>query len=427
MISKLYGNILIAVNILFGSLLKNLFFILLCITGMIATGMSLIIININEYDIRMIKSKCDYTKTGFVFYDDLKLDDDKKYSEEEFYDKVYGRQFRLFSELANKNIINYYGTSFDISQEDSGILQKLQKGHIGSDSELNEVVIKGIDCDLLKIFNYKITWKNKKAASGLILGHNYYDKLKSKKTVQLGDKEYNILGFFKKNEKWFESDFTPASAPELTAFQSTDYFIAFIDKNDTNIHTGNVAIEKNNNVSWREMKKQAEIIAKKNNLKIKVTTISDYASDMKKNNYKLLNKLLKYSIIIMFLALVIIVFFQIYSMIFNKRLYGILYTSGLETNQIGFIIFLQNAILIFISYIISSLALWSGTLLFSNYYYDSNGQLINSIISEIVVNNVIMEMFIVSFLLCILTTIFPLAVFSKTTPLSMIKSFNSVG
>lgn len=429
----LLANFLITIDLINCKLGRSLIIILLLTVGFVLSGMTLLCVNITEYDQIEYQKQCDITRTGYMSNDNeddfepdtSNVDDPEKRKElllsqqpyQQFYNQL--KKSGLVEKCAQYSILGN-------PTADQNII-KIQEGHqINEYAEMGNVEYIQAQKDIFDIYNINVETKVDRedwCIDGIILGSKFKEKYGNKEYINFKKKDCKLLGFVKENQKLSFEAIARQGGTALTGLYNLDY--AFIQLVSENTYSGfEIHFRLAKGISRDEFKNKVMEMATEENATINTMYfIDDHLSELKKTNMEILGSINQYAIILLAGITMICIFAKVYSILGNKRLYGILYSSGLSTNQINSLFVIENATVMLFSLILAYLCLYYGIYIFCRCFGTQAPHLIVDVVKSVLISKVFLQEFLICFSMIVLTSGIPMIIFSHLSPLSMMRDF----
>lgn len=424
----LWNNTLIALNLMSCRLVRKLIIALLLIVGFILCGMTLLCINISDYDSIEYRKQCDITRTGCMANDneeelsynpddpDEKIDLTRQQPYEQFYNDL--KKSGLVEKCAQYSIFGNRYVDKDIV--------RIQEGHQIADYAVHGCVeFIYAQKDIFDIYNIKINPKVAREdwdSHGVILGSKFREKYGNAEYIYFQEEKRKLLGFVADDQKLSFEEVAFRDDVSLTGLYNLDYAFFYLTPED--FYTGyEIHFRLAKDVTREEFREKVRELAKKHKTVINSMFFMDeHLSKLRKNNIAILGSITSYAIILLIGITLICIAGKVHSIFNNKKLYGILYSSGLSANQINFLFVIENAIMLLFSLLIACLCLHKGIYIFCGYFGQAP-HLIVDVVDSILVSKVYLQEALICLSMIIITSGIPMIVFSKLTPLSMMRDF----
>lgn len=431
---SLFANFLITMDLISCRLGKSLVTVLLLTLGFLLSGMTLLSVNIADYDHIQYQKKCDIARTGcmanengdsFEETDTSQIDDYEKKKDlllrkqpyQQFYNQL--KQSGLLEKCAQYSILG--------NRKADREFINIQAGH-----QINGYAAKGaVECieaqkDIFDIYDIKLETKVKPKdwnTYDIILGSQFQKKYKNIEYIDFKEEKHRLLGFTKPGQTLPFEDIAHKDGTALTGLYNLDYAFFQIVPEDT--YSGfELHYRLAKGLSREEFQHKAQDMAKEKNATIETMYfIDDHLAELKQTNLDILGPVNEFAIILLIGITLICIFTKVHSILGNKRLYGILYSSGLSTNQINSLFVIENVIILLFSLILACLCLYHGIYLFCSYYGAENPDVIVDVVKSVLVSKVFLQEFLICFSMIVLTSGIPMIMFSHLSPLSMMRDF----
>lgn len=434
---SLFNHFLITIDLILCKPGKTLMTVLLLTLGFILSGMVLICVNITDYDRIQYQKKCgDIARTGymqnsfmegFVITDTSQLDREttmdlitRKLPHQQFYNQL--KQLKnsgliekcaQYSILGNPHVDRYF--------------VNLQTGHqINGYSKKGCVEYIQAQKDIFDIYDIKIDAKVKPEnwhAYDIILGSKFKEKYKNVDYIDFKQEKHRLLGFIKTGQTLPFEEIALEGGTALTGLYNLDYAFFQIYPEDTyQGHEIHFRLAKG--VNREEFKdKAADMAAEKHATIDTMYFIDEHLAELKETNLDILGPINEFAIVLLIGVTLICICTKVYSILGNKRLYGILYSSGLSTNQINSLFVTENVTILLFSLILAYLCLYHGIYLFCDYFGAQAPQLIVDVVKSILVSKVFLQESLICFSMIAVASGIPMIIFSQLSPLSMMRDF----
>ena len=430
----LFANFLITMDLISCRLGKSLITVLLLTLGFVLSGMTLLCVNITDYDRIQYQKKCDIARTGcmanengdgFEELDTSQIVDYEKKKDlvlrqqpyQQFYNQL--KQSGLLEKCAQYSILGNSTADREFAN--------IQDGHqIYGFSKRGHVEYIQAQKDIFDIYNLKIESKVKPKDWNdydIILGSQFKKKYKNVEYIDFKEEKHKLLGFTKPGQTLPFEDIAHKDGTALTGLYNLDYAFFQIYPEDT--YQGfEIHYRLAKGVSREEFKNQAQDMAKEKNATIETMYfIDDHLAELKQTNLDILGHINEFAFLLLIVITLICIFTKVYSILGNKRLYGILYSSGLSTNQINSLFVIENVTILLFSLILACLCLYHGIYLFCSYFGAEKPDLIVDVVKNVLVSKVFLQEFLICFSMIVVTSGIPMIIFSHLSPLSMMRDF----
>lgn len=423
---SLLSNILIAIDLMSCKLVRNLITVLLLIAGFVLCGMTLICVNISDYDRIEYNKQCDITRTGCMANDNV---EEPIYNSDERIDLLKQQPYQQFYNNLKKSGFVEKCAQYSIlghREVDKDII-KIQEGHqIENYAGMGCVECIFTQKDIFDIYNIKIEPKVNRedwCADGIIMGNKFREKYGDVEYINYMGKKCKLLGFVEDNQKLSFEEIAYEDGTALTALYNLDYaFFQLVSEDSYSGHEIHFRLAKG--VTKDEFQNKANEMAKKDKATIvSMYFIDDHLAEFKKYNLEILGNITEFAIALLVGITLICIVVKVESILCNKKLYGILYSSGLTTNQINSLFVFENFIILFFSLIVAYLCLYNGIYIFTDYFGQQAARLLVNVVKSVLVSKVFLQEFLICFSMVIITSGIPMIVFSNLSPLSMMKDF----
>lgn len=403
-----YILILVA-KLMSGRLLKNFMLLLFFAATGIMIGISLVLFNVNRYDEKTINNMCDSSQTGYIFIDE---------------NEGYESELKLYQELAKCEEVDSVAEVINLGA-DLGVINELQAGHQYTPeyeaTSCTEVTT--VDRAIFDIFSMKIDWKedNKQSKDGVILGDGYRKDIGEDTTIRVGDQKIPILGYIHAGEKWISGDVQyPNGQCEITSLVDTSYMVFTLKQDDT-LYSCSFYYTIKDGVSKKEFKDKAKELAKQNNCTISVSFMDEYIKNQTKSNDTILQHLLKYCMYMTVCLFILICILQMFHILIHNREYGVLYASGLTGKQVIATAWVENALMIGLSFALAMVMLANGMRLAYSAGYSLRAEVITGLINKIIYTRVIFQEGILFIIIYMIVSILPTILLKKMNVVTMMK------
>lgn len=405
---------------------KKILFFILFTAGFILCGMTLICINISEYDRIQYKKQCDIYRTGCMLSGDMDsagdnikgMDIFSKHPFQKFYNKL--KKSGLVEKCAQYTILGN-------SAVDESVV-KHQAGHQLADyaETFDSAEVTYAQKDIFDIYGIKIHKrdKNSKIKTGdIVLGYNLNKYFKDADVINFRDQNRRIYGYMEKGAELSFEDMAYPDGVVLTGLYDLGYsFFYIMDENMYN--SDGIHFRISGNVGRKEFKSKVKKLAADNETIIRSFYFMDERLDkLKKDNMNILGKVSEYAFFIFSSVILICAVFKIYEIIRNKRYYGILYASGMTGIQIEWIIIAENLIIILASFLTGTAVLYKALPIFCSYFGTGTFGFIFCVIKSVFIHRVLIEEFLLFMAVAAISSLIPAVYFSKISVRSMMKDF----
>lgn len=423
LMGKILSNIRISLGIMKCNFVTKLLTFCLMMAGFVLAGMTLISVNISDYDKIQYQKKCDIKRTGVMRCEN---------SDEELkpgMDLLSGRPHqRFWDHLKKSGLVEKCAQYTILGREDvDQKLVKMQEGHqISQYAAINCVEAIYAQRDIFDIYGIEIDckvpvqdWEN----DGVLLGSQFKSEYENEKEVYFYGKKCPILGFIKKDQKLSFERIAYEGGTALTGLYNLDY--SFFRIVADNVYQGyDIHYKLADHVSRQQFQKDIDKMAKKYHTTIISQFFLDqHLADLKKENIKILGKVTGFAVVLLVGVMLLCIISKIMTFFLNKSLYGILYSSGLTTNQVNTTFIFENFIIMGAALILAFYWLYYGINFFCEYYGNVPAYLIVDVVKSILVSKVFVQEFLLYVFIAVITSLIPMAVFSGLTPLSMMRGF----
>ncbi len=405
---------------------------LLFLAGFVLAGMTLICVNITEYDRIEYNKRCDITRTGCMLNDNVGgfepdtsgiTDYEKKIDmllREQPFQRFYNRLKKsgLVEKCAQYSILGNPEVDEDIV--------RFQQGHqINNYAKSDCVEVTHVQKDLFDLYDIKVESKVDRddwCTDGIILGYRFKEKYEDIEYINFLGKKCKLLGFLKENQKLSFEEVAHKDGIALTGLYNLDY--AFFHLYPEDAYTGvELHFRLAQGVTREEFRKKAKEMAKEEEATIETLYFMDeHLSELKKGNIDILGYINEFAVGLLLGVTLICIFFKVHSILRNKKIYGIFYSSGLSTHQINALFVIENVIILFISLIMAYLCLYHGIFYFCE-FFGSVPHLIVDVVKSVLVSKVFVQEFLLCCAMIIVTSGIPILLFSRLSPLSMMRDF----
>ena len=431
---SLFSNFLITLDLIICKPRKSLMTVLMLMLGFVLSGMTLICVNITNYDRIEYQKKFDIARTGcmanasmdgFELEDTSQIEDYEKKMDlilrqqphQQFYNQL--KQSDLIEKCAQYTILGNPKINQDIVN--------FQAGH-QIEAYANKGCVEYIQAqkDIFDIYDIKIDAKVKPEdwrAYDIILGSKFKEKYKNVEYIDFKQEKHRLLGFTEANQKLPFEEIAMEGGTALTGLYNLDYAFFQIYPEDTyQGHEIHFRLAKG--ISREEFKNKAVDMAKEKHATIETMYfIDDHLSELKETNLDILGPINEFAVVLLLGITLICIFAKVHSILENKRLYGILYSSGLSTNQINSLFVIENVTILLFSLVLACLCLYHGIYLFCSYFGAQAPHLIVDVVKSILVSKVFLQEFLICFSMIVVTSGIPMIIFSHLSPLSMMRDF----
>lgn len=434
---SLFANFLITMDLISCRLGKSLLVVLLLTIGFLLSGMTLLCVNITDYDRIQYQKKCDISRTGcmanengisYEMPDTSQLDYEKtvdlltrQQPHQQFYNQL--KRSGLLEKCAQYSIL---GNTIGNSDENQDIVNFQADHQISHYANMGYVEYIQAQKDIFDIYGIKVEAKVKPEdwhAYDIILGSKFKEKYKNVEYIDFKEEKHRLLGFTEANQKLPFEQIAYKDGTALTGLYNLDY--AFFQLYPEDTYSGReIHFRLAKGVSREEFKNKAEEMAAEKNATIETTYfIDDHLAELKENNLDILGPIDEFAVVLLLGISLICIFAKVYSILGNKRLYGILYSSGLSTNQINSLFVIENVTILLFSLILAYLCLYHGIYIFCSIFGAQQPQLIVDVVKSVLVSKVFLQEFLICFSMIVLASGIPMIIFSHLSPLSMMRDF----
>lgn len=432
------ANILMAVDLISCRLIKAFVTVLLYIVGFVLAGMTLLCVNISKYDRIEYEKRCDITRTGCMFNGDMPdengeeiiLDTSGITDYEEKLDLALRQQpyQRFYNQLKQSGLVEKCAqytalANSDVEQDIVKIQEKNQaQEYLGN----GDVEFINVQKDLFDLYDIKVEAKIDRkywCEDGIILGSQFKEKYNDIEEIYFQGKRCKLLGFLEKGQKLSFEDIAHEGDMTLTSLYNLDYAFMRLFPEDayqgTEIH-----FRLAEGVSREEFREKAAEMAKAERATIEsMYFIDEHIDRLEKSNMDILGHIKDYAVVLLVGVALICILVKVYSILGKKRLYGIFYSSGLSTNQINSLFVIENMILLFFSLLVAFLCLYQGLHYFCAMIGTQAPYLVIDVVRSVLVSKVFVQEFLICCAMIIVTSGIPMLIFSRLSPLSMMRDF----
>lgn len=418
---SLLANITMTMDLMSCKIIRNFFTILVLIIGFLSCGMTLICVNVSDYDTVEYNKKCDISRTGCMANDDVyiseEVEDYGKLPYKQFYNRL--KKSGLVEKCAQYSILG----NPDVDPE----IIRIQEGHqIGEHANMGDVEFIYVQKDIFDIYDVKMELKIPKEdwnEEGVFLGSKFKEKYDDADYIDFKGGKRKILGFIKENQTLPFEEIAYEDGTALTGLYKLDYAFFYLTAED--FYTGyEIHFRLADGVTREEFIDEVHQMAEEEETLIRsLYFIDDHLAELKKGNVEMLGSIVDFAIVILVVIALICISVKVHSIFSNKKLYGILYSSGLSTNQINSLFAIENTIVLFFSLIVAYLCLYHGIYIFCGFFGKQAPHLIIEVVKSILVSKVFLQECLICLAMVIITSVIPMIVFSRLSPLSMMRDF----
>lgn len=434
----LLANILMTVDLISCRLIKTFVTVLLFIVGFVLAGMTLLCVDISKYDRIEYGKRCDIARTGCMYNGDMPDENGEEITVdtsgitdyEEKLDLLLRQQpyQRFYNQLKQSGLVEKCAqyVAFAASEVDKDIVKIQEKNRAQEYLESGSVEYINVQKDLFDLYDIKVETKVDRkdwCEGGIILGSQFKEKYHDAEEIYFQGKQCKLLGFLEKGQQLAFEDIAHEEDITLTSLHNLDY--AFMRLFPEDAYTGTeIHFRLAEGVTKEEFRKKAAEMAKAEFATVEsMYFIDEHLDRMEKSNMDVLGNIKEYAVALLAGVALICVLVKVYSILGKKRLYGIFYSSGLSTNQINALFVIENMILLLFSLLVAFLCLYQGL----NYFCAMIGTQELSLVIDVVRSVLVSKVFVQEFLICcamiIVTSGIPMLIFSRLSPLSMMRDF----
>lgn len=428
-----WSNFLIAANLMSVRLGRNVITILLLTAGFLLSGMTLICANISDYDRIEYKRHCDISRTGCMANENEGGDlyrDPQAIDFEERVDLFCRRQpyQKFYNRLKGSGLVEKCGQYSIIGTRDvDKDIVKIQAGHqIGGYAEMGCVEYTDVQRDVFDIYDIRLDTKVDREEwgdDGIILGSGFREKYSEVEYIYCKGEKRRLLGFVEEGQKLPFEEIAHKGGTALTGLYNLDYAFFLLVPED--FYSGfEIHFRLAEGVTKEEFRSRISEMAKEEHADIRFNYFLDeHLAELERTNIDMLGYINEFAVFILAIITLNCIFVKVHSIFDNRRLYGILYSSGMSMNQINFLFVIENGVILLFSLIAAYLCLYHGLYLFCDYFGAQSPHLIIGLVRRVLLSRVFWQEFLICLLMVGVTSGIPMAVFSRLSPLSLMRDF----
>lgn len=419
----------LALNMMTTRLGKTFCMMLILTGGFVLCGISLLSMNIADYESIQLKQICDSSRTGFLSNDNAEeflLDENATYEErvEALTKKQPHHQF--YNRLKESGIVELCGQVSELSNpEVDKNIPRIQAEHSMDTSDQRGCTFSYVQKDILALYDVDIEKKVDETdwmVGGIFLGWGFKEEYGNAEFLDFKGEQRKILGFIKPNQKFLVEDVAYPDGVSLSGLHDLDYTVMYLEEEDR-YSTNTIHFRLAKGVSRDEFVKKVEEISKETDSEIiKLQFVDEYLEELKRDNIDMLGSIISYAKLVLGIILVLTILGKTLSITLNKRMYGVFYSSGLTTNQINSIFLIDNIVTIFLPFIVACFTLYYGAYTFCDNFASYPGMILEMVRSVLLSRVIIQELFICVGMV-VIATVIPAAIFSRVSPLTMMRDF----